>query len=393
MMMTPRDRINHAMDFRDVDTIPWAEDFGSVETITKFFSEGLPAQDVLQMDWELKGGGGILNWPVFVGVDANSYFGCASYSGFMIPIDIGPMPRFKQRKIAEDAKYEHFIMQSGAQARRFRKGSQSVWYNMPQFLSFPVTDRPSWERHKERLNPDDPRRYPKDWDIQGYAESIDQYQDGPVTLEIPGFYGFGAELMGITQFNLAFYRDPDLITDMASHWEYLMIEATRKAVEGLRDRIDMVFWWEDMAEKHGPNISPKLYREYLLPHYKKVTGFFNRNKIHRIMMDSDGNVTPILDLIAEAGITGLWPLEVNAGMDVRTIRKKCGRKLFLGGNFDKQEIAKGGKAMQQEIDSKLPLMKETGGYIAGLDHLVHVEFTLEKFREYANYLTDALRME
>jgi hypothetical protein len=54
------------------------------------------------------------------------------------------------------------------------------------------------------------------------------------------------------------------------------------------------------------------------------------------------------------------------------------------------EIAKGGEAMRKEVDSKLSVMKETGGYIAGLDHLVHVEFTLDKFKEYANYLKERL---
>ena len=46
--------------------------------------------------------------------------------------------------------------------------------------------------------------------------------------------------------------------------------------------------------------------------------------------------------------------------------------------------------MRNEVNSKLPLMKETRGFIAGLDHLVHVEFTLEKFREYAEYLKKEL---
>jgi uroporphyrinogen decarboxylase len=110
------------------------------------------------------------------------------------------------------------------------------------------------------------------------------------------------------------------------------------------------------------------------------------------MIDSDGNIQPILPLIIESGITGHWPLEVNAGMDVRSSRKLFGKKLFLGGNFDKREIEKGGEAMRKEIDAKLPMMKETGGYLAGLDHDVPVSFTLERFKEYADYLKKQLLM-
>ena len=392
--MTPRERIRNAMDFKKVDAIPWAESFYE-ETLLKFFSEGLPAHKLAVVEWQTHSDGRLLlNWPRFVGFDPHSYFGCIDVWGCVTPVDIGPIPRFKQRKIGEDPRYEEYIMETGARSRRFKKeGREITWYAMPLFHEFPVKDKKSWEQYKARLNPEDPRRYSKDWEKDGYIEIFDEYDKGPTLLAITGFYGFGAELMGIPNFNLAFYKDPELIEDMASHWEYFTVESVREAVETLKDRIDLVFWWEDMAEKHGPNISPKLYKEFLLPRYKRVTGFLNKNKIRRIMMDSDGNTQPILDLVIEAGITGHWPLEVNSGMDVRTVRKRYGNKLFLGGNLDKREIAKGGEAMRKEIDSKLPLMKETGGYFAGIDHVVHVEFTLQKFKEYSDYLKGKLVTE
>jgi uroporphyrinogen decarboxylase len=73
-------------------------------------------------------------------------------------------------------------------------------------------------------------------------------------------------------------------------------------------------------------------------------------------------------------------------MNAIDIRKKYGNKFFLIGNLDKREIVKGGEPMKREIDSKVPVLKELGGYIPGLDHLVPVEFTFEKFKEYCKYL-------
>jgi len=386
--MTPRERMKNAMDFKKVDVIPWCEIFWD-ETLLKFFSEGFPAHRTAVFESEIALDGRLLlNAPKFIGFDPYSYFGCISLWGCAIPVDIGPIPRFKQRKIWENARYEEYIMETGARSRRFK--NKVTWYTMPLFVEFPVKDKKSWEQYKIRLNPEDPRRYPKDWEKDGYLKALDEYQKGPTILVINGFYGFGAELMGIPSFNVAFYKDPELVRDMLSHWKYFTIESIREAVETFKDRIDLVFWWEDMAEKHGPHISPKLYQEFLLPHYKNVTGFLNKNKIRRIMMDSDGNTQPILGLVIEAGITGHWPLEVNSGMDVRTLRQRYGNKLFLGGNLDKREIAKGDEAMRKEIDSKLPLMKDTRGYFAGLDHVVHVEFTFQKFKEYADYLREKL---
>jgi len=279
-------------------------------------------------------------------------------------------------------------MESGAIARSLKE--RYAGYTMPMFIEFPVKDKGSWEQYKKRLKPDDPRRYAPDWEKDAYLKLAEEYQGGGSAIYITGFYGFGAELMGIPNFNLAFYKDPELIHDMASYWEYFNIERLKDVVETFQDRIDTVFWWEDMAAKHGPNISPKLYREFLLPHYKKVTGFFNKNKIDRIMMDSDGNIYPILDLIVEAGITGLWPLEVNSGMDVRKIREKYGTKLFLAGNIDKRAVAKGGEAMRNEVDAKIPPLKETSGYIPGLDHVTPLDLSYQKFVEYADYIKTKL---
>lgn len=391
--MTPRERIKNAMHFKKVDAIPWVELFYE-ETTLKWFQQGLPADKITVVDWMMNDGYGsfILNWPIVKGFDVNSYFGCGNLGTCPVPVDVGPIPRFKQRKIGEDSKYQEYIMETGARAKRFKSG-EYIWYAMPMYTQFPVQDKKSWEEYKKRLDPEDRRRYPKDWEKDAYLKIFEEHQDGNTLISTTGFYGFGAQLMGIVNFNLALYRDPGLIQDMVEYWEYFTIETLRDAVETLKDHIDLVFWWEDLAEKHGPNISPKLYKEYLLPHYKEVTGFFKRNKIDRIMMDSDGNTEPILDLVIEAGITGHWPLEVNAGMDVRTLSKRYGNKLFLAGNLDKREIAKGGEPMRKEIDSKLLVMKETGGYIAGLDHLVPVELTLERFKEYATYLKERLVVE
>jgi hypothetical protein len=291
--------------------------------------------------------------------------------------------------LEEDERYITMRTETGAVAKRI-KGGERTWYSMPMFTDFPVKDWKSWEEYKKRLNPEDPQRYPKDWNKEDYVKTFENHQSGTTMLRFNGFYSFGAELMGIVPFNIMLYKDPELIHDMAAHWEYYIRESIRDAVETLRDRIDMVFWWEDMAEKHGPLMSPKLFREFCLPHYRNLTGFLRRNMIDRVMVDSDGNINPMLDLFVESGITGLWPLEVNCNMNIIEVKKKYGNKLFLIGNLDKRELMKGGADMRKEVDSKVPFMKEMGGCIPGADHLIPLECSLERFKEYAAYIKKLL---
>ncbi len=388
--MTPRERIKAVINFRKPDVLPWIENFYD-ETVVKWFREGLPADQITVIEWVISARDGLLllNWPAVLGFDPYSHFGCQNLFGCYVPIDVGPIPRFKRMILREDERYVDVMTETGVVARRL-KSAKYTWYSMPMFVSFPVRDKKTWEEYKQRLNPDDPRRYPKDWHKDDYIEVFESYQAGNTVLTFTGFYGFGAQLMGIENFNVLYYKDRELMEDMVEHWEYFTIETIRDAVETLKDRIDMIYWWEDMAEKHGPCISPKIFKEVFLPRYKNVTSFLKKNNIDRILVDSDGNINPILDLFAEAGITGLWPLEVSSNMNAVDIRKRYGNKFFLIGNLDKREIAKGGESMRREIDSKVPVLKELGGYIPGLDHLVPVEITFERFKEYCGYLKKLL---
>ena len=387
--MTPRERMKAVLNFRKPDILPWIESMYD-ETILTWSRQGLPIDKITVIEWEMgRGGTNLYNWPALKGFDVYSYFGCGSFYGCVVPVDIGPLPRFKLKTLGEDDRYVTIRTETGAIAKRI-KSEERTWYSMPMFTDFPVKDRKSWEEYKKLLNPRDPRRYPKDWHKDDYLSMFENFQKGVTMMRFNGFYGFGAELMGIAPFNIALYKDPELIHAMAEHWEYYIRESLREAAETLKDRIDMVFWWEDMAEKHGPNMSPRLFREYCLPHYKNLTSFLRKNKIDRIMVDSDGNINPMIDLFVESGITGLWPLEVNCNMNAIEIKKKYGNKLFLLGNLDKMELAKGGEAMRREVDSKVPTLKEMGGYVPGADHLIHVEFSLEKFREYTDYMKKLL---
>jgi len=381
----PRERFNDAIHFRKVDCLPWIENIYD-ETVIEWIKQGLPVERLAVIEWEMgRGGTQLINWPALKGFNPYPLFGCQSFFGCLVPVDVGPIPRFKQQLLNVTERYSEFLTETGARARRSRTGGYT-WYSMPMFVEFPVKDRATWHEYRKRLNPYDPKRYPKDWNNEAYIKALETYQAGNTMLRFNGFYGFGAELMGIPTFNIMFYKDPELMHDMIEYWEYYTIETIRSAVEILRDKIDVIYWWEDMADRHGPCVSPKLFKEFFLPHYKRVTGFLNKNKIDRIMMDSDGNLNLILDLIVDAGITGLWPLEVNAGMNAISVREKYGDKLFLVGNLDKAELMKGGEAMKKEVDSKLLPLKEMGGYVPGADHLIPTEFTLVKFNEYTEYV-------
>ena len=83
----------------------------------------------------------------------------------------------------------------------------------------------------------------------------------------------------------------------------------------------------------------------------------------------------------DAGVTGIFPCEVQAGMDVVTMRKKYGRSLTLVGGIDKKAVARGGIEMRNEVDRIMPVVGD-GGYIPHLDQTLQPDISYDNLLYY-----------
>jgi uroporphyrinogen decarboxylase len=84
------------------------------------------------------------------------------------------------------------------------------------------------------------------------------------------------------------------------------------------------------------------------------------------------------------GITGTYPLEVNAGMDVVKIRQRFPRFQLMGG-IDKIQLMKGKADIDRELD-RLPEIIEQGGYIPHGDHCIPEGVSWDNFKYYRERL-------
>jgi len=59
------------------------------------------------------------------------------------------------------------------------------------------------------------------------------------------------------------------------------------------------------------------------------------------IVDSDGDIRELIPLYLDCGVNGFLPFEVQAGMDIRDIRRQYPELIVVGG-IDKLAVAKGG---------------------------------------------------
>ena len=251
--------------------------------------------------------------------------------------------------------------------------------SLPRYIGWPVKNRDDWEKLKaERLQPTLDGRLPADWDAD-----IKRYKTRTYPLAIAGFPGgfFGTprNILGEENLLVSYYDEPELIrtiiNDLCDFW----IALYDKVLD--QTDADLALLWEDMSYKNGPLISPKLVREFMLPAYKRLTGFFRDHGVKNILLDTDGDCWSLIPIFMEGGVTGVYPFEVNANMDVVAVRKAFPTLQMMGG-MDKVQLAHGKEAIDRELEAKIPFMLKHGGYIPHVDHHVPPDVSWENFLYY-----------
>jgi len=364
-----RERFQCVMNHKEVDQPPLYEFLGFwSDTIGRWHREGLP-----------------------IGETVKDYFGLEEWQ--LVPVDFGPIPRFVTRTLEEDERSKIFIDELGVKSKVIK-----IFHTSRGIISYPCglrEDAGMWlcvENMKTRFDPKDLRRYPKNWS----RELFDYYNnevDHPLGMgwyPCAGVFGPARWWIGDEKLMTAFYKSPDRVHDLFKFITDFQMETAIEAVRNVK--IDFVSFWEDFAYSTGPLVSPRIFREFILPHYKKMIDFFKGYGIDIFMVDCDGNFNVLIPLFLEAGVNTFFPLEAAAGMDAVSLKKEYGEKIRLIGNIDKRALAAGQDAIDKEVNGKIPYLLEQGGYIPSVDHLVPSDVPFENYAHYIKLVKESFKI-
>jgi uroporphyrinogen decarboxylase len=250
--------------------------------------------------------------------------------------------------------------------------------SIPRHLDHLLQDRTSWEKHfKPRLVPDDPRRFPpeEEWDSL-VAEWTRPDRDYPLFIGGGSLYGVPRNWFGLERISEIVYDDLPLFEEIVETLADIVIYTVEKTcAAGVRP--DAASMWEDMCYNAGPLLSPKLFKQVLVPHYKRITNTLKKHGVDIIFLDSDGDITALAPLWLEAGVNTMFPIEVGTWKaDPYEFRRRWGKEMRLLGGFDKRVMAESKEAIRREVERLAPLVEE-GGFIPMPDHRVPPDVPLE----------------
>jgi uroporphyrinogen decarboxylase len=290
-------------------------------------------------------------------------------------------PPLERRILSETETHVIVRDEEGNTVRLFRDDPQK---SMPEWIQYPMKDRADWEHIiKPRLDARIPGRFPTGTEWEQLVRERRQ-RDYPLGVWCGSFYGWPRSFMGVERMSLTLYRDPPLIHEMCEYIAEFIIELLTPVLKEIQ--CDYAFIWEDMAGKTGPLCSPKMYRQFMVPPLKRVTGFLHDRGVHHIIVDSDGNNDVLIPLWLEAGVTGLRPFEAAAGCDPVAIRRQYGKRLIIQGGVDKRALASGRERIDREVLAKVPWLCLQGGYFPQVDHLVPPDVSLASYVYYSDLM-------
>ncbi|MCW5553771.1 MAG: methyltransferase [Verrucomicrobiae bacterium] len=132
--------------------------------------------------------------------------------------------------------------------------------------------------------------------------------------------------------------------------------------------IDVILFGDDLGMQSGPQVSPRMYREFFFPREQRMWSRAKQLAPHiKIMLHCCGGVRELLPGLIEAGLDAINPVQITCrGMDATGLKKNFGQQLtFWGGGCDTREIVSKATPAQvrDHVRRQMDIWRSGGGYV------------------------------
>jgi uroporphyrinogen decarboxylase len=131
--------------------------------------------------------------------------------------------------------------------------------------------------------------------------------------------------------------------------------------------IDVVLFGDDLGMQKGPQISPRMYREFFKPRHQLLWKRAKELAEVKVMLHCCGGVRELLPDLIEAGLDAINPVQITCrGMETRGLKKDFGKDLvFWGGGCDTRDILPHASPpeVHAHVRRQVEILREGGGFV------------------------------
>ncbi len=371
--MTHRERVKVILHYQDYDKMPVVHFGYWDETLQKWADEGHISQELAhawtdgnEADKEIAAKLGFdFNW--------NECFGG----------NAGLMPGFEPRLLEEYPDGKRKVMDAKGNINIIKPGVDSI----PAQVGTLMTGREAWEElYKPRLTYSDQRI---DLEALKKLAEEDSRRTLPKCIHCGSLYGSIRDMIGVTDLAYLQADDEELYDEVIDTVGDLAYRVAEKILS-VYDGFDFAHFWEDICFKNGPLISPRVFREKVGPHYKRITDMLAAHGIDIVSLDCDGCIDKLVPVWLDNGVNTMFPIEVGVwDASIAPWRAQYGAQVRGVGGMNKTVFARERADIDAEVE-RLKGLIALGGYIPCPDHRIAPDAKWENVQYYCEKM-QALR--
>lgn len=174
---------------------------------------------------------------------------------------------------------------------------------------------------------------------------------------------------------------PELVVRGLEHIVRFYEARLERSLAVVPERVDIVFFFDDLGSQAGPMVSPAMYRDLIQPFHRRL--FARARQLApgaRIMMHSDGSVFGLLPDLLDAGLEVLEAVQVEcADMEPRKLKATFGDRLSFHGAISVQQLLPKADAATVEKTCRelVEVLGAGGGYVAAPSHAIQLGTPVE----------------
>jgi len=176
-------------------------------------------------------------------------------------------------------------------------------------------------------------------------------------------------LRGETQYLMDIAADPELAKALADKVADHLMAVGVQEIERWSLQETGIWIFDDMAYNTGPLFSPASFERIFLPAYRRMVETYKRAGARYVFFHSDGDIRLFLDMLLDAGIDGINPVEPRANMNVVELRKRYPTLILTGGMDNTGTLTNGPRdKIQAETRAAIDVGRD-GGLLIGSGYI------------------------
>ncbi|MGC9323816.1 MAG: uroporphyrinogen decarboxylase family protein [Desulfomonilia bacterium] len=195
------------------------------------------------------------------------------------------------------------------------------------------------------------------------------FPDRAVAYHMPATFKLSWTLRGTMERLLMDYiRNPKFVHDLAR----VVTDHCFEVIDiALKKGADFLICEGDLAHNPGPLMSPRHYDEFIGPYHQEICDHVHRQG-GKIVKHSDGNLTPLVPGLLNAGFDGIHPIQPQC-MDIGETKQKFGSRACILGNIDCSFLLVFGtpEEVKQSVKETIAAAAPGGGYIISSSNSIH----------------------